>query len=345
MVSSSALRTSFRQLSTLSPKALRCPSNRGKTRNQEGPAPTGPSAHRRPRPASNRRSDERDDNRQQGQAAVSPIPRLKLGHEAPAERRESRADTNAGDRPISTSDPPRRQTRDARRRWPSAADADELGVALCPELGCDAGADSAVTKVLADRLTCDAQQALRRCRSKQHQPGRPPNFFPDRRNPLIRQRRSPSLPLRNGRTTVHQPRPICRNGIRLLARALPPPHQCGSRRSPIRGARGCRIGRHAAASGARPKPTSAYASAPSSMARAIRARLPDSRTSSTLAATLPSSRRCRFRRGAAASGSNDNTPRVAALGQNGVPGRVGRRRLLSHGEEQPARDGCYLDDG
>ena len=31
MVSSSALRTSFRQLSTLSPKALRCPSNRGKT--------------------------------------------------------------------------------------------------------------------------------------------------------------------------------------------------------------------------------------------------------------------------------------------------------------------------
>ena len=51
-------------------------------------------------------------------------------------------------------------------------------------------------------------------------------------------RRSPSLPLRNGRTTAHQPRPICRNRIRLLARALPPPHQRGSRRSPIRGARG-----------------------------------------------------------------------------------------------------------
>ena len=65
------------------------------------------------------------------------------------------------------------------------------------------------------------------------------------RNPLIRQRRSPSLPLRNGRTTVHQPRPICRNRIRLQARALPPPHQCGSRRSRIRGAQGFRIGRPA----------------------------------------------------------------------------------------------------
>ena len=67
------------------------------------------------------------------------------------------------------------------------------------------------------------------------------------RNPLIRQRRSPSLPLRNGRTTVHQPRPICRNRIRLQARALPPPHQCGSRRSRIRGAQGFRIGRDASA--------------------------------------------------------------------------------------------------
>jgi hypothetical protein len=46
-----------------------------------------------------------------------------------------------------------RQTRVARRRRPSAADADELEVALCYELGRDAGAHSAVTKVLADRLT------------------------------------------------------------------------------------------------------------------------------------------------------------------------------------------------
>ena len=72
-----------------------------------------------------------------------------------------------------------RQTRDARRRRPSAADADGLGVALCDELGCHAGADSAVTKVLADRLTCDAQQALRRCRSHSpsgHQPT-PANLF------------------------------------------------------------------------------------------------------------------------------------------------------------------------
>ena len=73
-----------------------------------------------------------------------------------------------------------RQSRDARRRWPSAGDTDELGVALCHELGCDAGADSAVTNVLADRLACDAKQALRRCRS--HSPsGHEPtagNLFP-----------------------------------------------------------------------------------------------------------------------------------------------------------------------
>ena len=49
--------------------------------------------------------------------------------------------------------PPMRQYRDARRGWPSAADTDELGVALRHELGRDAGADSAVTKVLAARLT------------------------------------------------------------------------------------------------------------------------------------------------------------------------------------------------
>ena len=77
-----------------------------------------------------------------------------------------------------------RQTRDARRRRPSAADADELGVALCHELGCHAGADSAVTKVLADRLTCDAQEALPCCRSHSasgHQPT-PANLFRDGRS-------------------------------------------------------------------------------------------------------------------------------------------------------------------
>jgi hypothetical protein len=42
-----------------------------------------------------------------------------------------------------------RQSRDARRRRPSVADGDELGVALFHELGCDAGAYSPVTKVLA----------------------------------------------------------------------------------------------------------------------------------------------------------------------------------------------------
>jgi hypothetical protein len=76
--------------------------------------------------------------------------------------------------------PPPRQSRDARRRRPSVADADELGVALCHELGCDPGADSAVTKVLAARLTRDGQQALRRCRPhcpNGHQP-KPAELFP-----------------------------------------------------------------------------------------------------------------------------------------------------------------------
>ena len=85
--------------------------------------------------------------------------------------------------------PAPRQSRDARRRRPSAADADELGVGLCHELGCDAGADSAVTKVLADRLTCDAQQALRHCRSHSpsgHQPTAA-DLFPDGREPSVSQ--------------------------------------------------------------------------------------------------------------------------------------------------------------
>ena len=74
-----------------------------------------------------------------------------------------------------------RQCRDARRRRPSAADADELGVALCHELRCHTGLDTAVTKVLPDRPTCDAQQALPRCRSHSpsgHQPT-PANLFRD----------------------------------------------------------------------------------------------------------------------------------------------------------------------
>ena len=60
---------------------------------------------------------------------------------------------------------------------------DKRGVLLWPELGCDAGADSAVTQVLADRLTRDGRQALRRCRS--HSPSRrqvePSELFPDGR--------------------------------------------------------------------------------------------------------------------------------------------------------------------
>jgi hypothetical protein len=51
------------------------------------------------------------------------------------------------------------------------------------EVGCDAGAHSVVTKVLADRLTRNEQQALRRCRSHSpsgHQP-EPADLFPDGR--------------------------------------------------------------------------------------------------------------------------------------------------------------------
>jgi hypothetical protein len=59
-------------------------------------------------------------------------------------------------------------------------------------------------------------------------------------------RRSESLLVRHGRTTVDWSRHVCRNRIRLQALALPHPHQCGSRRSPIRGAPGFRIGRGAA---------------------------------------------------------------------------------------------------
>jgi hypothetical protein len=69
--------------------------------------------------------------------------------------------------------PADRQSRGARRWLRSVADAHELGVALCDELGCDAGADSAGTKVLADRLTRDGSKHGRCCRSHRpsgHQP-------------------------------------------------------------------------------------------------------------------------------------------------------------------------------
>ena len=58
---------------------------------------------------------------------------------------------------------------------------------LCHEVGSDATAYSAVTKVLADRLTSDGQQALRRSRSHSrsgHQP-EPADLFPDGRDPEL----------------------------------------------------------------------------------------------------------------------------------------------------------------
>jgi hypothetical protein len=66
-----------------------------------------------------------------------------------------------------------RQSQDARLRRRSVADATELVVALCHEVGCDVTPYSAVTNVVADRLTPNGQQALRRCRSHsrgRHQP-------------------------------------------------------------------------------------------------------------------------------------------------------------------------------
>jgi hypothetical protein len=67
-----------------------------------------------------------------------------------------------------------------------------LGVALCHEVGRDAGAYSAVPKVLADRMTRDGQHALRRCRShslSEHQPEHA-DLFPGER--VGRARRRPS---------------------------------------------------------------------------------------------------------------------------------------------------------
>ena len=48
-------------------------------------------------------------------------------------------DTNAGIRPALVERRAPRQTRDARRRRRSVADVDELGVALCDEVGCEVG--------------------------------------------------------------------------------------------------------------------------------------------------------------------------------------------------------------
>jgi hypothetical protein len=88
----------------------------------------------------------------------------------------TRPDTNAG---LGTVDDVRlacRQSRGARRWLRSVANAHELGVALCDELGCDAGADSAGTKVLADRLTRDGSKHGRSHRPSGHQP-KPADLF------------------------------------------------------------------------------------------------------------------------------------------------------------------------
>ena len=68
-------------------------------------------------------------------------------------RRECPREHEGRRRPVLHERPAPRQSRNARRRRHSVADVDELGVALCHEVGCDAGAYSAVTRVLADRLT------------------------------------------------------------------------------------------------------------------------------------------------------------------------------------------------
>ena len=98
------------------------------------------------------------------------------------DRRSSASSEEQGFNAVGRS-PEIRQSRDARRRRRSTAEADQLGIALRHELECDAGAGSAVTKVLADRPTRAGQQAPRRCRS--HRPRRrqlePSDLFPDGR--------------------------------------------------------------------------------------------------------------------------------------------------------------------
>ena len=117
-------------------------------------------------------------------SAFAPLrPAAQIAHTQPRRRRRDEySHRRKGKcRPAVRRSRSNRQSRDARRWRRSVADADEFGVALCHEVGCDAGAYSAVTKVLADRPTRYGQRALRRCRShrrSRHQPERA-DLFPD----------------------------------------------------------------------------------------------------------------------------------------------------------------------
>jgi hypothetical protein len=137
-----------------------------------------------------------------------------------------------------------RQFRDAQRHGARAADADELGVALCHELGCDAGAGSAVTKVLADRLTRDEQQALRRCRSHSpsgHQP-KPADLFPDGRRAQLR-RRGPDRS-REAAPPVPERLCRCRHNWSYAERLVMPSHRLAGNVLPAQRDLACRATRH-----------------------------------------------------------------------------------------------------
>jgi hypothetical protein len=118
-----------------------------------------------------------------GAGGLATLPLSDKGSQDDRAAPRARADTNGGLGTVDDVCLASRQSRDARRQRRSVADADELGVALCHELGCDAGAYSAVPKMLADRLTREGQRAPRRWRSpsrSEHRP-KPADLFPDGR--------------------------------------------------------------------------------------------------------------------------------------------------------------------
>jgi len=95
--------------------------------------------------------------------------------------------------PSSPPRPAHRQSRDAECRRPPAVVADRPGVLLWHELRCDAGADSAVAKVLADRLAPAGQQALGAIALvSERAPARPPTQCSDGREGAVDEAPSPA---------------------------------------------------------------------------------------------------------------------------------------------------------
>lgn len=116
-----------------------------------------------------------------------------------------------------------RRARDARCRRRSAADAEQLGVALWHELRWDAGTGSAVAMVLADRLTRAEQQAPGRCRSHRssRRQRKPSDLFPDGRDARARRarRKASARSRRCGSWLRKRPRFVRRRVITTLGTA------------------------------------------------------------------------------------------------------------------------------